>query len=55
MLPIMLTLVFYANHKITDNDIRPVAYFSGTFTAQNKSWCATEKRSIHYTQEHPKI
>ena len=24
-----------------DNDIRPVAYFSGTFTAQNKSWCAT--------------
>ena len=26
-----------------DNDIRPVVYFSGTFTAQNKSWCATEK------------
>ena len=25
------------------NDIRPVAYFSGTFTAENKSWCATEK------------
>ena len=24
-------------------DIRPVAYFSGTFTVQNKSWCATEK------------
>ena len=28
-----------------DNDIRPVAYFSGTFTAQNKSWCATEKEA----------
>ena len=28
-----------------DNDIRPVAYFSGTFTAQNKSWCAMEKEA----------
>ena len=28
-----------------DNDIRPVAYFSGTFTAQNISWCATEKEA----------
>ena len=28
-----------------DKDIRPVAYFSGTFTAQNKSWCATEKEA----------
>ena len=28
-----------------DQDIRPVAYFSGTFTAQNKSWCATEKEA----------
>ena len=28
-----------------DNDIRPVAYFSGTFTAQDKSWCATEKET----------
>ena len=28
-----------------DNDIRPVAYFSGTFTAQNKSWCATEREA----------
>ena len=27
----------------SDQDIRPVAYFSGTFTVQNKSWCATEK------------
>ena len=27
----------------SNQDIRPVAYFSGTFTAQNKSWCATEK------------
>ena len=26
-------------------DIRPVAYFSGTFTAQNKSWCTTEKEA----------
>ena len=26
-----------------DQDIRPVSYFSGTFTAQNRSWCATEK------------
>ena len=29
----------------SDWDIRPVAYFSGTFTAQNKSWCATEKEA----------
>ena len=30
-----------------DNDqvIRPVAYFSGTFTAKKKSWCATEKEA----------
>ena len=28
-----------------DQDIRPVAYFSGTFTAQNKSWCVTEKEA----------
>ena len=27
------------------NDIRPIAYLSGTFTALNKSWCATEKES----------
>ena len=26
-------------------DIRPEAYFSGTFTAQNKSWCVTEKET----------
>ena len=28
-----------------DQDIRPVAYFSGTFTAQNRSWCATEEEA----------
>ena len=28
-----------------ENHIRPVAYFSGTFTAQNKSWCATVKEA----------
>ena len=28
-----------------DQDIRSVAYFSGTFTAQNRSWCATEKEA----------
>ena len=28
-----------------NKDIRPVAYFSGTFTAQNKCWCATEKEA----------
>ena len=28
-----------------DNDVRPVTYFSGTFIAQNKSWCATEKEA----------
>ena len=28
-----------------DHDIRPVAYFSGTFTAQIRSWCATEKEA----------
>ena len=30
----------------SSQDIRPVAYFSGTFTAQNKSWCATEKEAF---------
>ena len=29
----------------TNQDIRPVAHFSGTFTAQNKSWCVTEKEA----------
>ena len=29
----------------TENDIRPEAYFTGTFTSQNKSWCATEKEA----------
>ena len=28
-----------------DQDIRPVAYFSGTFTAQNRSWHATDKEA----------
>ena len=28
-----------------DKDIKPVTYFSGTFTAQNKSWCATKKEA----------
>ena len=28
-----------------DKDIRPVTYFSGTFAAQNKSWCATKKEA----------
>ena len=28
-----------------NKDIRAVTYFSGTFTAQNKSWCATEKEA----------
>ena len=27
----------------SNQDIRQVAYFSGTFIAQNRSWCATEK------------
>ena len=29
----------------SNQDIRPVAYFSGAFTAQNKSWCATEREA----------
>ena len=29
-----------------DKDVRPVTYFSGTFMAQKKSWCVTEKESI---------
>ena len=28
-----------------ENDIRSVAYFSGTFTVQDKSWCAIEKEA----------
>ena len=38
-----------------DNDIRPVAYFSGTFTAQNKSYYATEKKSICCVKKCSKI
>ena len=29
----------------SEQDIRPVAYFPGTFTAQNRNWCATEKET----------
>ena len=29
----------------SDQDIRPVAYFSGTFPAQNRSWCTSEKEA----------
>ena len=29
----------------SDQDIGPVVSFSGTFTAQNKSWCMTEKEA----------
>ena len=29
----------------SDQEIRPVAYILGTFTAQNKSWCVTEKEA----------
>ena len=33
-------------HPISnDKDIRPFAYFSGTFTAQNRNWCATKKEA----------
>ena len=28
-----------------NQDIRPVAYFTGTFIAQNRSWCTTEKEA----------
>ena len=31
--------------QTNDKDIRLVAYFSGTFMAQNKSWCAPEKEA----------
>ena len=27
-------------HIDSEEDIRPVAYFLGTFTVQNKNWCA---------------
>ena len=40
---IMHILMSFANQLIMTKDIRPVAYFSGTFKAQNRSWCATEK------------
>ena len=33
-----------------DQDISPVAYFSGIFTAQNKSWCATKKEAYAVLQ-----
>ena len=35
-----------------DQDIRPVAYFSGTFTVQNRSWCATEKEAYARLEKH---
>ena len=50
MPPIMHILAFFANLVDSDWDIRPVAYFSGTFTAQNKSWCVTEKEAYAVLQ-----
>ena len=41
-----------SQHVEGDQDIRPVAYFSGTFTAQNKSWCATEKEAYAVLKMH---
>ena len=41
----MHTLAVLCQPINSDQDIRPVAYFSGTFTAQNRSWCATEKEA----------
>ena len=38
-----------------NNDLRPVVYFSGTFTAQNKIWCATEKEACAVLKKHTKI
>ena len=35
----------FVNQLTNDQDIRPVAYFSDIFTAQNRSWCATEKEA----------
>ena len=36
-----------------DQDIRPVAYFSGTFTVQKRSWCATEKEAYAVLKSMP--
>ena len=41
----MHILASFANRLIMTKILGPVAYFSGTFTAQNKSWCATEKEA----------
>ena len=45
MPPIMCILASFAKPIDNDQDIRPVAYFSGTFTAQNRNWCVTEKEA----------
>ena len=45
MLQIMHIQVSLCQPISNDKDIRSVTYFSGTFTAQNKSWCATEKEA----------
>ena len=45
MLQIHAYLSVLCQPQSNDKDIRPVAYFSGTFTAQNKSWCATKKEA----------
>ena len=37
--------VSYANHKAMTKILGQLHIFSGTFTAQNKSWCATEKEA----------
>ena len=36
---------FLCQPQDNDKDIRPVAYFSGTITSQNKHWYATKKEA----------
>ena len=44
-MPLIMHILAFLSPGDNDWDIRPVAFFSGTFTAQNKSWCATEKEA----------
>ena len=45
MHPTVRTLPFFANLSIVTKILGQLLIFSGTFTAQNRSWCKTEKEA----------
>ena len=50
--PIMHIPASFANQLIMTKILGQLHIFSGTFTAQNRNWCATEKRSLCCIEKH---